>query len=413
MDAKVSCTACRSYRPEVLQPAVRQCLEALGGIGRFVKPGDRVLCKVNLLVPAPAERAITTHPEVVRAVVREIRDAGGIPLVGDNPAALGQKAVLLRSGIASVLREEGVEVADMGPTVRIENPRARAYHAFDVSRAALEADLLLNLPKLKTHALTYMTLAVKNLFGVIPGMEKARWHFRAPTAEDFAVLLVDLYGALLHHRAGRPLLHLLDGVLGMEGDGPATGGKPRMTGLLLASEDGVALDRVACRLVQLDADRLLTCRLAAAQGLGTAELMSIELTGHTLAELQVEDFVAPRGMAAFRTTWPLNTRFLRNRLVERPVVSPELCTSCGQCARICPTQAIHVAGPDSGAVIDVDRCIRCYCCAEVCPEAAVKKCDPPLLGRLLASQRALLLAGLGVGLGLLGIGGALAWLLLG
>lgn len=410
MHARVSCKACKSYRSEELVPALRSCLEALGGIERHVRPGDRVLCKVNLLMPVAPERAVTTHPELLRAVIREVRGAGGVPLVGDNPAAPGQRIAMMRAGLLDVVRSEGAELADMRPTLRVESHRESGYQAFELSRAALDADLLLNLPKLKTHALTYLTLALKNLFGLIPGLEKSRWHYRAQSPEDFASLIVDLYAAVTAHRGSPPrILHLLDGVTALDGDGPGIGGRPRESGLLLASEDGVALDRVACQLVGLDPTRLLTCTLAEERGLGCATPEQIDLAGDPLHQLEVPDFRPPAGTAFNRSLsgWFVSRGVLRDHILEHPIVRNEHCTGCGKCAQICPAKAITISKDEEKARIDLKPCIRCYCCAEVCPEAAIHKSDTPLLGKVMYDQR-LLWASVGTGLlllgGLLGLG---------
>jgi uncharacterized protein (DUF362 family) len=249
----VSVQSCDAYERDAIQASVRACFDALGGLESFVRPGARVFCKVNALVPARAEQAVTTHPEVVRAVIREVRRAGAVPLVGDNPAVAIPTLALRRTGILAVLEEEKVEAPDLSELFELENPEGRAFKSFRISKAIADADVLLNLPKLKTHALTYMTVAVKNLFGLVPGTAKTRWHFQAPAPEPFALCLCDLYGAVLHHFQGeRRVLHLCDGVVAMEGDGPGTGGKPRQLGALLASADAVALDRVACELAGLD-----------------------------------------------------------------------------------------------------------------------------------------------------------------
>jgi uncharacterized protein (DUF362 family)/Pyruvate/2-oxoacid:ferredoxin oxidoreductase delta subunit len=409
MKTTVALTPCPNYQIDELSRAIRACFDALGGTGAWIKPGDRVLCKINQLMPASPERAITTHPELLRAVVRTIRDAGGTPLVGDNPAALGQNIVMRRTGIHAILDEEHVELADMSTTIRIENPTSRYYHHFEVSRACLEADLLLNLPKLKTHALAYMTLAVKNYFGLIPGLEKARWHVRAQSAEQFSAFLVDLYGAVLHHResTGRKgrLLNLLDGVLALEGEGPGMGGVPRHVGVVMLSADAVALDRAACHLVDVDPDRLLTCRLAGEAGLGVADLDQIEMVGGDIESLRVRDFVPPK-VASKADSWPMSAPFFRNRIIERPVVSPATCTGCARCQQICPAAAIHVDKDRKLAVIDYKPCIRCYCCCEVCPEGSMHRSDPPVLGRVMGSRTAMV--GISIALLLSFVGAVLA-----
>ena len=397
----VSYQPCPDYDPQHVQQAVRRCLDGLGGLDKIVRPGHRVLCKANLLMPALPERAITTHPEVLRAVIREIKRVGGVPVLGDNPAATGLRATASRGGLLQVAREEGVELADMLPTATLKATGSHGYSSFAVSRAVLEADVLFNLPKLKTHALTYMTLAMKNFYGLIPGLEKSRWHLAAPNPEAFSNLIVHLFQAVdAHFQPPKRMVHLLDGVLAMEGDGPGAGGTPRQVGLLLASTDAVALDRLACHLVGLDPDKLLTVKLAHEKGLGEGRLEAIQVVGDPPQAPLVEAFAPPKG-ADFALTVVHRfaaSPFFRRRMLERPEVMADTCIGCGRCVEICASQAIHLEDrPGSGskklAVMDHDRCIRCYCCAEICPVAAIEKSDPPLLGRLFGSPRALMVGG--------------------
>jgi uncharacterized protein (DUF362 family)/Pyruvate/2-oxoacid:ferredoxin oxidoreductase delta subunit len=385
MDPRVALRACPTYDREAVEAAVRTCLDALGGLESLVRPGSRVFCKVNLLVPAAPERAISTHPEVVRAVVREIRRLGGVPLVGDSPAIAATRTALRKSGILAVVEDEKVEVPDLEPVVRLENPDGRCFRHFEVSKAIAECDVIFNLPKLKTHGLTYMTCATKNLFGLVPGAEKARWHLKAPTPEEFAVLVCDLYGAVLRRfDGGRRLVHLLDGILAMEGEGPGTGGRARPLGALLASYDATALDRVACAIAGLGFDRLVVVHEAIARGMGEGRLDRIPVVGDPLDRWADVRFVPPPGSAAASgpVTRLMRNSWVRNRLLERPILMVAKCSGCLRCENICPAKAITSSGKPPRPAIDLKKCIRCYCCAEVCPDAAMRKSRTPLLGRL-------------------------------
>jgi uncharacterized protein (DUF362 family)/Pyruvate/2-oxoacid:ferredoxin oxidoreductase delta subunit len=384
MDPVVAVQACPTYERDAVDAAVKACLDALGGLEALVRPGARVFCKVNLLVPATPEQAVSTHPEVVRAVVRQVRRLGGVPLVGDNPAIAKTLTALRKSGILAVLEEEKVEAPDLGPLVRLENPQGRSFRSFEVSKAIADCDLLFNLPKLKTHALTYMTGAMKNCFGLIPGMEKARWHLKAQSPEEFAVFVCDLYGALLRHFQGtRRMVHLCDGILAMEGDGPGTGGHPRELGALLASFDATALDRVACALAGLDVERLVVVREAKARGLGEGDLERIRCVGAPIGRWSEVKFIpAPSsGMAVGFGAVVMRSPWLKKQILERPVLRPEKCGGCQKCKEICPAGAITLSGKPAKPEVDLEKCIRCYCCAEVCPDAAMHKSRTPWLGR--------------------------------
>jgi uncharacterized protein (DUF362 family)/Pyruvate/2-oxoacid:ferredoxin oxidoreductase delta subunit len=383
----VAVQACDTYDRDAVEASVRACLDAIGGLESFVRPGDRVFCKVNLLIsPARPDHAITTHPEVVRAIIHEVRRVGAVPLVSDNPALKISKTMLKNSGILPVLEEEKVEAPDLSETVEIANPAGRAFKSFRVSKAIAEADVLLNLPKVKTHALTYMTGAVKNLFGLIPGTAKARWHLQAPAPELFASCICDLYGAVLGHFGGeRRMLHLSDGIRAMEGDGPGAGGRPRQLGALLASADAVALDRVACALVGLDSELNLIVREAARRGMGEGDLSRIRWVGAPAEHWRGVRFQPPPG-SIHETTLAgrlMSSPWLKNRLINRPLLDHEKCSGCQKCKQICPADAIAFAGKPVEPQFFLRSCIRCYCCAEVCPEGAIRKSAVPVLGRLL------------------------------
>jgi uncharacterized protein (DUF362 family)/Pyruvate/2-oxoacid:ferredoxin oxidoreductase delta subunit len=389
MEHVVALQSCPEYERRAVEAAVKASLDALGGLDKVVRPGARVYCKVNLLVPAAPEQAVSTHPEVVRAVIHEIRRIGGVPVVGDNPAVAKTVAALRKAGILGVLEEEQVEIPDLAQVVRLENPEGRSFRSFEVSKAIVDCDVLLNLPKLKTHGLTYMTCALKNLFGLVPGSQKARWHLRAPSPLEFATLICDLYGAVQRHfRGDRKMVHLIDGILAMEGDGPGTGGTPRKTGSLLASLDGTALDRVACQVAGLDFERLVIVREAMARGLGEGDLSKISCVGAPLETWKDVKFKPSRGSINpnGRVAKLMRSSWLKNQIIERPVLMPEKCSGCQKCNEICPAVAITMAAErPAKPVIDAHQCIRCYCCAEVCPDGAIRKSRTPWLGRALAS----------------------------
>lgn len=378
----VSLSRCAEYRSDDVSTAVSEALAPLGGMGAFVSPGQRVLLKVNLLARYAPERAVTTHPEVLRAVIREVRDAGGVPLVADSPGGVNTPASVAKtfdvSGMAAVCAEEEVECRLLDDdVVRVANPRGSLYGAFTLGRAVAEADVLISLPKLKTHGFMMMTGAVKNLFGCIPGLEKAQYHVKVPAREDFADMLVDLMLAC------RPALAIMDGVVAMEGQGPA-GGTPRHVGAIAASADAVALDVVAAALIGLDPMEVYTNRAAADRGLGPAGLGEIDVAGADWRELAPARFGLPtRDLSAKMPAW-LRER-VRGSFTARPYLQHEAgCTLCGRCEEECLVEAIEVG--ERGPSFDQGRCIRCYCCQELCPEQAIGL-KAPLLARLADPRR--------------------------
>lgn len=386
---------CADTSPGVIQNAVHETFAAIPGIDEIITAGRRIFLKVNLVTNAAREDAICTDPEIVRAVIAEVRARGAMPLIGDNPAIASSASVLRSSGIGAVAQELDVEQPDLNPTATLHCARAERFRDFEVSRAILEADVLLNLPKLKTHSLTYMSMAMKNLFGLIPGTRKARWHVRAPHADMMAILLGDLYSGVVDHftSKGHGIVHLCDGLLALEGDGPGHGGKPRFLGALLASTDGVALDRVGCEVAGLDPQHLGTLQKALRRGLGQGDLSKLEIKGASLSDFAGTRLQPPSG-SSFRLegmgAWLGNQRWLRDLMIDHPRLIQGRCVGCHRCAEICPAHAIRFQTASNASEQTVEPlfakgpCIRCYCCAEVCPKGAIEKSPLPWLGRLLS-----------------------------
>jgi uncharacterized protein (DUF362 family)/Pyruvate/2-oxoacid:ferredoxin oxidoreductase delta subunit len=365
MSRRVALVACEDYEPHGVQRAVEQALRLLGGIERFVRQGDRVLVRPNLISPRPIEAAATTHPAVVEAVVRAVQGTGGLVVIGDCPGGNTEAADLgasyEASGLTEVAERTGAELDYDPEPVEVELPQGHCLKRAAVVRAVVQADVVITVPKLKTHSLTGLTGAVKLCFGAVPGRAKTGYHLRYPKVRSFSGALLDL------HDLVRPRLTLMDAIMAMEGDGP-TAGDPRHVGAILASEDSLACDVAAARLVGLDPLEVSTLQVAVEQGRIDVRLEDLDLVGESLSSLQVRDFR------------PANTHLLRMPLFNRLVdllghwVSPhpavgEGCIGCGTCAQNCPVQAISILRGE--AHIDYDRCIHCFCCQELCPERAM------------------------------------------
>ncbi len=336
-----------------LGPAVSGLLDRMGSLG--IDPGAKVLIKPNFLAPAKPERALTTHPMVLRAVIEYVLQRGATPLVADSPGMGTFERVLRDGGYAEALKGLDVEVRPFRESVQVDI--GAPFGKIAIAREAVEADAVVNLPKLKTHAMMLLTLGVKNLFGCVVGLTKVQWHLRSGVNRHlFARLLVQIY------RAVNPAVTLVDGILGMEGQGPGRRGAPRRLGLLVAGASAPAVDMAVCRLLQVSADELPTHRAAAELGLSPRD---VEISGDFKP---VRDFNLP--VLGPLTFGPGKLQpFIRRHLVQRPVVEAGKCRMCGECWRHCPVKAIT---PYSEAIgFDYDRCIRCYCCAEMCPHGAL------------------------------------------
>ena len=359
--AKVSLACCEDYNPERIGEALKKLLEPLGGMGAFVKPGQKVLLKVNLLAAKPPERAITSHPEIIRAVANAVRQGGGEPVIGDSPAGAvkGVKRYWKETGIGALAEEMKIPVLNFETSGVVR--KVVGKKSYYLAKPVVECDVLISLPKMKTHGLLMLTGAVKNMYGAIPGLRKAELHRDNPRPSDFASVVVDIYSQ------AKPHLTILDGIQGMEGNGPASGDL-RWMKMLLASADGVALDATFARLVGVKPRDVFTTRIAGERGLG--EVDSIEVMGERLEDLAVKDFKVPS--AALLNLIP---RFLVKALAPlvwvKPIILALKCTKCGFCVESCPTSALAMETKNV-PVFNYKLCINCLCCHEVCPENAVE-----------------------------------------
>ncbi len=374
-----SIAVCSDYDPVLVMEALERCLEPLGGMGRFVRPGDTVLLKVNLLLGVPPERAVTTHPSVVRAVAELVKRAGGEPWIGDASGVYGLTGKALRvAGFAAVAEATGARLVNFekAGSRKIDLPESRVLDAVYVARPVLECGVLISLPKLKTHQYTRMTGAIKNSFGFIPGGEKSRIHMAARTEERFCEALVDIF------EIRRPDLFVMDAVEGMEGQGP-TAGRPIRSALLLAGTDPVALDATASAVMGIDDPAMIhTTRIAHERGHGEIDLDRIAPAGPPLAEVRRPFRTAGIARAmVYSLPGPLHRMAFRQlRSYTSIRVDEERCVKCASCKKGCPADAIRM---DPYPEVDEAACIKCYCCHELCAEKALYL-KQSLGGRILA-----------------------------
>jgi uncharacterized protein (DUF362 family)/Pyruvate/2-oxoacid:ferredoxin oxidoreductase delta subunit len=375
--SRVSLVRCHNYNQSNINAAVEKALKLIGGIKSYVKPGDHVLLKINLLTGDVPEKAVTTHPSLVQAMILQVKAAGGIPHVGDCSGYEGQPnykrymTACRNTGIMKVCEEEGARILHLSEeSIEVKNPEGRIFKNFILSKQVQEADVLISLPKLKTHGLTLFTGGVKNNFGCVTGLNKAKMHLRAQDPETFSQMLVDLLGIV------RPELTVMDAVVGMEGNGPSNG-TPRKVNAILASCDPVALDAVACKMIGIDPFMVPSTRLAHEQGMGTGDISNIDVLGEELKDMQIKDFQLPSGTASFFRARGL-MRFLRGMLVAKPGLVRHQCKKCWICIEHCPSGAL--SKKEDYPSFDYKKCIRCYCCQELCPGNAIEL-KMPFLGR--------------------------------
>jgi uncharacterized protein (DUF362 family)/Pyruvate/2-oxoacid:ferredoxin oxidoreductase delta subunit len=352
------------YHDETIRSIVFEMLSS--DEGPVIGTGARVLIKPNFLSPAAPEKAITTHPLIVRAVAQFALEKGARVQISDSPAIGSFSTLLKKGGYAEVLGDLDVTVKPFEETVGVDV--GEPFGTIDVAKDAIEADVVINLAKLKTHTQMMLTLGVKNLFGCIVGLKKPEWHMRAGVDRHmFGRLIVSIYEAV------GPAYTIVDGILAMEGQGPGKSGTPRELGLLIGGNNAHAVDHAICLQVGLDLERLET-------HLAAREMGVYDSSVHINGDLNIlDDFQFPE-LGALTMGPDILGRFMRRFVIQRPVVDDEICKLCSECWKYCPVQAITYT--DRGISFNTNTCIRCYCCLEVCPHAAIRA-RMPLIGRLI------------------------------
>ena len=369
MISKVAVVSCHSYDKDEVERAVRRGLEYFGGAGAVVKPNEKILLKPNMLAASSPEKAVTTHPMILRAVGVVLREAGAVLSYGDSPGIGSPLRTAVACGLAEAADDLKIPLADFVTPVKISFPQGRLLRQLTLAAGVLAADGIVNLPKMKTHALTRVTGAVKNLFGCVPGFRKGEFHVKMPEIERFCQVLVDI------HRFLGPRFHIMDGIEAMSGNGPR-GGEPFPMRVLLFSNDPLALDAVFCRLIDIEPEWVPTMKIGLQSGLGTYRRDEIEILGDEVERLVRRDFPIRReaaGRSAALACLPVG---LKNWLSPRPVIDAVLCRRCGDCIRMCPLTEKALGWPKEGGEgipkYDYRRCIRCYCCQEICPAKAIQ-----------------------------------------
>ncbi len=376
MKSKVAVIPCGDYDGKAVYEAIEKAVSLLGGWTRFVKPEEKILLKPNLLNRADPDKAVTTHPAIFESVALSLKNGGfGRLAYGDSPGHPGnveKTAEICRLKEAADRLE--IPLADFSRSQTVEYVRGRTSRKFEICQGVLDSDAIINLCKMKTHQLERITGGVKNLFGCVYGMNKGAAHAKYPDAESFAQMLIDL-NLLLKAR-----LHIMDGIVAMEGNGPASGDPVRMN-VILASEDPVALDATFCRLIDLDPSSVPTIFYGGIFGLGRWKEGDIEILGvDDLSEYKNPRFKVARDNS-FGGKWAYLDKL--KVLARKPVILKNKCIRCGACVEACPLEnkAVNFLTTEAGAsqkegkrqvpVYDYKKCIRCFCCQEMCPEQAI------------------------------------------
>jgi uncharacterized protein (DUF362 family)/Pyruvate/2-oxoacid:ferredoxin oxidoreductase delta subunit len=369
MNTQVAITRCETYDPEAVYAALRLAVDAAPSLD---VSGKTVLLKPNIVFDSPPEKAIVTHPVLLEAAIRLVKERGAARvLVGDSPGLQKPNFTAKLSGLGETAARMGAEWVDFTrEKADLPSPGGKALRQFSVTAAVREADCVISLPKLKTHQLMYYTGAMKNLFGLIPSVMKSPMHVRFPSREKFAAMIVDLNAAL------RPQYALMDAIVGMEGPGPGAG-DPRHIGLVLASANLLAMDIAASEILGYPPLEIPVSREALSRGIWLGSPSEIEYPLGTPADLRIPDFkkipLKKSGGQLTEFLLPKPFRQFRERLTPRPEIDRSICLRCGDCTRICGSKAMALTGEgkDKQVRIDYGVCIRCYCCHEICPVKAI------------------------------------------
>lgn len=363
---KVSVQRIKDYKSDKIQQALIDSLSLLGGLENIIKSRSKIFVKINhLSPPSPPDQAIVTHPALTKEVLVLLKDIGHTITVGDDIQSKQRDGFLI-SGYRQVCAELGIRLVNLKEAgfrrVDIEGEMLKKAY---ISTLVLDSDTIINLPKLKTHSFTVFTGAIKNMYGIIPHGLRCSYHRRFFKNELFSQMLVDIFSCAPPH------LNIMDAIVAMEGEGPSAG-KPKNVGLILASQDAIALDAVTSKIIGLDPMDILSTKYADERGFGTGQLDKIEILGEKIQDIQAKDFKnSAIAVGLIRKKIPAFLHaFIQGQLVLIPEVNGKTCTACWECVDICPLGA---AKQHMGvARIDSSLCIHCMCCHEVCRFQAVK-----------------------------------------
>ncbi|MEJ2110680.1 MAG: DUF362 domain-containing protein [Acidobacteriota bacterium] len=360
--SRVAVAECLSYSPGAVAAALLEVLETIGGLSAFVKPGQTVLVNPNLFSIHPPEQAVTTHPELIRQIVLQCVKAGADPVwVGDSPVGSQNEGELwVRTGMVAAI--EGTPAAMKSWRVK-QKPLRCGDDLLAVPAWYDDVDVVISVPKLKTHSLTTLTCGLKNVYGIVSGEAKIQFHLKYPSPLAMSAFLLRVFSVL------KPQLTIADAVIGMEGNGPVHG-RPLTVGVLLASSDTLALDTVACRTLGISPSAVPMISLAADLDLGCLDESLIDCTGSGLSRIR-EANMKP-SISRFWEYIPETLFRLSAFLWQiRPKIVHRHCSQCGNCAETCPANTIESQKKTGYPRILRKNCIGCFCCLESCPEGAI------------------------------------------
>ena len=370
MNNKVSIQRCNEYDPEIVYGALKEAAQAAGVPDIN---GKTVLLKPNILMDAAPEKAVTTHPRFLEACIRLVREWGASRiLVGDSPGLQGPNFTPRHSGLLETTIKNNAEWVDFTKgKIDLDFPEGKVHRRFTITKALHEADVVISLPKLKTHQLMFFTGAMKNMFGLVPSVAKSPYHVKYSAREAFASMIVDL------NLLVKPVYAFMDAITAMEGAGPASG-NPRQLGLVLASSNLLAVDIAACSIIAYPPEKIPVNLDGLSRQFWLKDISEIEYPLIKPEEVRVQNFVkipfkkSHNQLLDFIIPRPF--RFLQKLQNFQPKFNHGICIRCGDCTKICASGALYFSGQGNTKQVEINSqaCIRCYCCHEICPVKAIE-----------------------------------------
>ena len=375
--SKVVITKCKDYKKKEVRKKIEDGLNLIGGLQKYLGTAKKILLKPNLLSATEPDKAVTTHPVFIESIIELIKKSRGDSVsitIADSPGVSNPHTV---ESLEKIYEECGLNYLGKIPGVHLSLDEesipasfreGRVFKHLDVIKPVMEADIIINLPKFKTHSLTRITGAVKNMYGIIHGRTKTVLHTKFMDLEKFNDMLIDVF------LFKKPVLNIMDGITGIEGEGPGASGIVRKTGIIIISTDGIAMDHIVASIMGFDSDNIPLMRRASERGFISSDLDAIEIPGGKIKDFVIPGFKLPKNTPVdmisknkFLKTYILP--FIRNTLSSSPYQNMENCNMCELCIDICPEKAI--ARNDEKLVFDYKKCIRCYCCSEMCPYGGI------------------------------------------
>ncbi|MBM3713600.1 MAG: DUF362 domain-containing protein [Actinobacteria bacterium] len=374
---KVAVVRCDSYNKQELIQKIESCVSLIGGFKKYIRPGQRILLKPNLLSASRPELAVTTHPVFIESIIDIIKKnvfSDVEIIIADSPGAAtphtidNLRKVYKECGIEYISKIKGVKLSMESEFSLISFKEGKVLKHLEIIKPAVDADVIINLPKFKTHSLTRITGAVKNMYGTVHGRTKTLLHTKFIEIDKFCDMLLDIY---LYRP---PELNIMDGIIGLEGEGPGASGKPRSIGMIFAGTNGIAVDCLISEIMGFKSEDVPIIKCAGSRGLEGSDIGKIEIIGAGIKDLLIKNFKLPKNTPVDRITKNRFVKaymlpFIRNHLYASPYKNNEKCTLCEICVNTCPEKAVILKNQD--LIFDYKKCIRCYCCSEMCPCGAV------------------------------------------